>query len=184
MRGVSDSESGQDGVPEDESAQGVPEVAASRGGREAGMPPGEPEDDAGQGRELLTRILESVEAGGRPLSAESLVALASMAQAVEGYLPFGLVAGILEEGRLPWREQLTMLSLYQDSDEGETMLEMVRENGLDRGLGVLRVLHAIAGRAEDSEYADDLQQRIQREKPPRQRCRPKRKTRRPRPPQC
>ena len=163
MRGVSDSESGQDGVPEDESAQGVPEVAASRGGREAGMPPGEPEDDAGQGRELLTRILESVEAGGRPLSAESLVALASMAQAVEGYLPFGLVAGILEEGRLPWREQLTMLSLYQDSDEGETMLEMVRENGLDRGLGVLRVLHAIAGRAEDSEYADDLQQRIQRE---------------------
>ncbi len=159
MRGARDGESDQGRGLEDALAQGEPE-----GGMAGGETlRGESEGDTGEGAELLARILASVEAGGRPLSAESLVALASMAQAVEGSLPFDLVAGLLEEGRLPWQEQLTLLSLYQDSDEGERMLEMVRENGLDRGLGVLRVLHTIAGRVQDSEYAADLKQRIERE---------------------
>ena len=119
--------------------------------------------EPGQGGDVLTRILESVEAGGRPLSAESLVKLASMAQASESSLPFELVAGILEEGRLPWQQQLTLLSLYQDSDDGERLLELVRASGRDRGLGVMRVLHSIAEQSQDTAYANDLQERIERE---------------------
>ena len=113
---------------------------------------------------LMARILQSVEVGGRPLSAEGLVLLASLAEAGGGSLRFDLVAGILEEGRLPWKQRLTLLGLYQDSGEGAQLLELVRANGLDRGLGVLRVLHTIAERMEDSAYAGDLQVRIKREK--------------------
>ena len=112
---------------------------------------------------LMARILQSVEVGGRPLSAEGLVLLASLAEAGGGSLRFDLVAGILEEGRLPWKQRLTLLGLYQDSGEGAQLLELVRANGLDRGLGVLRVLHTIAERMEDSAYAGDLQVRIKRE---------------------
>ena len=119
--------------------------------------------EPGQSGGLLARILQSVEAAGGSLSAESLVMLASMAQAGESSLPFELVAGILEEGRLSWQQQLTLLSLYQDSDEGEQLLELVRANGLDQGLGVMRVLHTIAERSEDTAYANDLQERIERE---------------------
>ena len=92
-----------------------------------------------------------------------MVLLASLAQAEESSLPFELVAGILEEGRLPWQQQLTLLSLYQDSDEGARLLKLVREHSLDRGLEVMRVLHTIAERTEDMDYANDLQQRIERE---------------------
>ncbi len=119
--------------------------------------------EAGQGGELVTRILESVETGGRPLSAESLVTLASMARAGESSLPFELVAGILAEGRLPWQQQLKLLSMYQDSGEGARLLELVRDSGLDRGLGVMRVLHTIAEQSGDTAYAADLQERIERE---------------------
>ena len=119
--------------------------------------------EPGQGGDVLTRILQSVEAGGRPLSAESLVMLASMAQASESSLPFELVARILEEGRLPWQQQLTLLSMYQESDDGARLLELVRASGLDRGLGVMRVLHTMAERSEDTAYANELQQRIERE---------------------
>lgn len=112
---------------------------------------------------LMTRILQSVEAGGRALSAEDLVLLASLAEAGGGSLPFDRVAGILEEGRLPWKERLTLLGLYQDSDEGAQLLELVRANGLDHGLGALRILHTIAERMEDSAYANELQERIERE---------------------
>ena len=119
----------------------------------------EPAQDAG----LMARILQSIEAGGRPLSAEGLVLLASLAEAGGGSLQFDLVAGILEEGRLPWKERLTLLGLYQDSDEGAQLLELVRANGLDSGLGVLRVLQTIAERIEDSAYVAELQERIERE---------------------
>lgn len=121
------------------------------------------DDETGQGEELVARILESIEEAGRPLSAESLVMLVSLAQAGETSLPFGLVAGILEDDRLPWQQQLTLLGMYQDSEEGERLLELVRAAGLDRGLGVLRVLHAVAERSGDATYASDLQQRIERE---------------------
>ena len=121
------------------------------------------DDETGQGEKLVARILESIEEAGRPLSAESLVMLVSLAQAGETSLPFGLVAGILEDGRLPWQQQLTLLGMYQDSDEGERLLKLVRAAGLDRGLGVLRVLQAVAERSGDASYASDLQQRIERE---------------------
>ena len=111
----------------------------------------------------MARILQSIEAGGRPLSAEGLVLLASLAEAGGGSLQFDRVAGILEEGRLPWKERLTLLGLYQDSDEGAQLLELVRANGLDSGLGVLRVLQTIAERIEDSAYVAELQERIERE---------------------
>ena len=80
-----------------------------------------------------------------------------------GSLQFDRVAGILEEGRLPWKERLTLLGLYQDSDEGAQLLELVRANGLDSGLGVLRVLQTIAERMEDDVYAGELRERIERE---------------------
>lgn len=120
-------------------------------------------EETAQDTGLMARILQSVEAGGRPLSAEGLVLLASLAEAGGGSLQFDLVAGTLEEGRLPWKERLTLLGLYQDSDEGAQLLELVRANGLDRGLGALRVLHTIAERMEDSAYAGELQERIERE---------------------
>jgi len=112
---------------------------------------------------LMARILQSVKTGGRPLSAESLVLLADLAEEGGGFLPLDLVAGVLEEGRLPWKQRLTLLGLHQDSDEGAQLLELVRVNGLDSGLGVLRVLRAIAERLDDTAYAADLQQRIERE---------------------
>ena len=121
------------------------------------------DDETGQGGELVARILESIEEGGRPLSAEGLVMLVSLAQAGGASLPFDLVAGILEDDRLPGKEQLTLLSLYQESDEGERLLDLMREFELDRGLGVMRVLHSIAERLGDTSYANDLQQRIERE---------------------
>ena len=121
------------------------------------------DNETGRGEELVARILESIEEAGRPLSAESLVMLVSLAQAGETSLPFGLVAGILEDGRLPWQQQLTLLGMYQESEEGERLLELVRAAGLDRGLGVLRVLHTVAERSGDTTYASDLQQRIERE---------------------
>ena len=114
-------------------------------------------------REILARILASVEASGSPLSAESLVLLASLSQAGGGSLPFDLVAGALERGRLSWRQQLTLLSLYQDSGEAAQLLELVRDKGLDRGLGMMRVLHTIAERLEDTVYASTLKARIERE---------------------
>jgi len=120
-------------------------------------------EETGQDAGLMARILQSIEAGGRPLSAEGLVLLASLAEAGGGSLQFDLVAGILEEGRLPWKERLTLLGLYQDSDEGAQLLELVRANGLDSGLGVLRVLQTIAERIEDSAYVGELQERIERE---------------------
>ena len=120
-------------------------------------------EETAQDAGLMARILQSVEAGGRPLSAEGLVLLASLAEAGGGSLQFDLLAGTLEEGRLPWKERLTLLGLYQDSDEGAQLLELVRANGLDRGLGALRVLHTIAERMEDSAYASELQERIERE---------------------
>ncbi len=113
--------------------------------------------------DVVARILGSVEAAGSPLSAESLVMLASLSEAGGGSLPFYLVAGILEEGRLSWQQQQTLLNLFQDSGEGAQLLELVRANGLDRGLGVLRVLHTIAERLEDTAYASELQARIKRE---------------------
>ena len=121
------------------------------------------DDETGQGEELVARILESIEEAGRPLSAESLVMLVSLAQAGETSLPFGLVAGILEDDRLPWQQQLTLLGMYQDSDEGERLLELVRAAGLDQGLGVLRILRTVAERSGDTSYASELQQRIARE---------------------
>ena len=120
-------------------------------------------EESGQDAGLMARILQSVKAGGRPVSAEGLVLLASLAEAGGGSLHFDLVAGILEDGRLPWKERLTLLGLYQDSDEGAHLLELVRANGLDRGLGALRVLRTIAERMEDSAYANELQERIERE---------------------
>ena len=122
-----------------------------------------PDGEAGQDGELVARILESIEEGGRPLGAESLVMLVSLAQAGDTSLPFGVVAGILEDGRLPWRQQLTLLGMYQDTDEGERLLELVRAAGLDEGLGVLRILRTVAERSGDTGYASELQQRIARE---------------------
>ena len=97
------------------------------------------------------------------MSAEGLVLLASLAEAGGGSLQFDRVAGVLEEGRLPWKERLTLLGMYQDSEEGAQLLELVRANGLDSGLGVLRVLRTIAERLKDSAYASELQERIERE---------------------
>lgn len=121
------------------------------------------DDETGQEEELVARILESIEEAGRPLSAESLVMLLSLAQAGDTSLPFELAAGILEDGRLPWQQQLTLLGMYQDSDEGERLLELVRAAGLDQGLGVLRILRTVAERSGDTSYASELQQRIARE---------------------
>ena len=113
--------------------------------------------------ELLARILDSIEAAGRPLSAESLVRLASLARVSGSTLPVDMVAGILEQGDLSWRQQLMLLSLFQNTGNAPRLVEFVRNAGLDRGLDLMRVLRAMAERSGDTAYASSLQQRIERE---------------------
>ncbi len=119
--------------------------------------------DPARRRELLDRILRSIDAGGRPLSGESLELLASLAQSGETSLPLELVADKLEQGRLPWQQQQTLLSMYQESEEGPQLLDLLRTAGLDRGLGVMRALRAIAEQSGDAAYASELGTRIKRE---------------------
>ena len=120
--------------------------------------------EPGENAEMLSRILASVKESGRPLSASALDSLVELAVAEQSRLPFEWVSEQLRAGSLPWRQRLILAAMFEQSEEdGPRMLELLREAGLDRGLGMLRVLHGMAQRWGDAQYADDLQQRLDRE---------------------
>ena len=117
--------------------------------------------ERGNAAQLLTRILESMAASGKPANASELVLLGNLAHSSECVLPFELVAGALKEGKLSWGDRLALVGNFIDSRERARMLSLVRELGIDHGLGMMRLLHFMAERSGETAYARDLQRRIQ-----------------------
>ena len=119
--------------------------------------------ERGNAAQLLTCILENMVSSGQPLNASELVLLGNLAHSSESSLPFELVAGALKEGKLSWEDRLALVGNFIDSKERTKMLNLVRERGIDHGLGMMRLLHSMAERSGETAYARDLQRRIQLE---------------------
>ena len=120
---------------------------------------GEPDHAA----DLLAHVIASIEASGVPLSPRGAMSLASLAQATASSLPFRLVADALKKDGLVWRDKVSLVGMFEDSEEIGEMLELARDHGIDRGLAMLRSLHQMAEHAGDTAYAGDLAERIRRE---------------------
>ena len=113
--------------------------------------------------DLLARTIASVESSRTPLSSRGVVSLASLAQATGRSLPFDLVADVLKKDGLLWQDRVGLMGMFEDSEETGEMLKLARDHGIDRGLSMLRRLHAMAERAGDTASAGDLAERIRRE---------------------
>ena len=116
-----------------------------------------------QARDLLNRIIESLGARGQPLSETGVRLLVSLAYASGSTLPFEIVAGVLQDDRLSWRTKILLVRIFEHSEERTKMLNLIRDLGIDHGLEMLRLLHAMAEQSADAAYARDLEQRIERE---------------------
>ena len=116
-----------------------------------------------QAQALLSRIIESIALSGQPLDATGLHLLVDLAHASESTLPFDVVARVLKEGRLPWRTELTLARIFEHSEEQAEMLNLIRDIGIDHGLEMIRLLHAMAEKAGDTAYASNLSERMERE---------------------
>jgi len=112
---------------------------------------------------LMTRTIASVESSGVPLSSRGIMSLASLAQVTGRPLPFDLVADVLNKDGLVWREKVSLVAMFEDSEEIGEMLKLAHDHGIDRGLAMLRRLHTMAERVGDTAYAGDLAERIRRE---------------------
>ena len=112
--------------------------------------------------DLLIRTVATLETSGAPLSSRGAMGLASWAHDTGSSLPFELVADALKEDGLRWQDRVSLVSLFEDSDEIREMLNLARDLGIDRGLAMLRQLHEKAVRAGDTVYAGDLAGRIRR----------------------
>ena len=120
--------------------------------------------EQGQAADLLARTIAAMQARGQPPSPRGVLRLASLAQESGNALPLGMAASALKDERLPWQGEITLVRLFQTSEDRSNMLNLVREYGLDHGLEVLRILHTIAEDSGDTAaYASHLQQRIERE---------------------
>ena len=119
--------------------------------------------ETGQSTEFLRRVMGGIAASGRPLNANGLTMLASMARGTGSSVPFEWVADRFMKGGLTWQQQRSLLRMYADSSDADKLLELTRDSGLDRGLEVLRQLRAMAETSADTAYANELQQRIERE---------------------
>ncbi|MCY4057893.1 MAG: hypothetical protein OXG44_07815, partial [Gammaproteobacteria bacterium] len=113
--------------------------------------------------DLLTRTVAGIESSGVPLGSRGAVSLASWAQDTGRSLPLELVADALKEDGLIWKDRVSLVSLYEDSDEIGEMVNLARDHGVGHGLAMLRTLQQMAARVGDTAYADDLAQRIRRE---------------------
>ena len=112
---------------------------------------------------LMTRTIASVESSGVPLSSRGVMSLASLAQLTGRPLPFDLVADVLKEDGLVWQDKVSLVGMFEDSEETGEVLRLAHDHGIDRGLAMLRRLHTMAERAGDTAYASDLAERIRRE---------------------
>ena len=119
--------------------------------------------ETGQSTQFLRRVLGGIAASGRPLNANGLTMLASMARGTGSSVPFEWVADMFMKGGLTWQQQRSLLRMYADSSDADKLLELTRASGLDRGLEVLRQLRAMAETSADTAYANELKQRIERE---------------------
>ena len=113
--------------------------------------------------DLLSRTIAAIESSGAPLSSRGVVSLASWAEDTGSSLPLVLVADALKEDGLTWQDRVSLVGLFEDSEEAGEMLKLARDYGIDQGLAMLRRLHRLAMRAGDTAYADDLAARIGRE---------------------
>ena len=113
--------------------------------------------------QLLKRTSQSLSSGAQPLDAEEASVLIRFAYACQSSFSLDLVAGALKEGQLPSPYELPLVSIFQNSDERTRIQELVREIGMDRGLAMIRLLHGMAERSGESEYAQELWRRIERE---------------------
>ena len=111
----------------------------------------------------LIRTVAGIESSGVPLGSRGAASLASWAQDTGRSLPLELVADALKEDGLIWKDRVSLVSLYEDSDEIGEMVNLARDHGIDHGLAMLRTLQQMAARVGDTAYADDLAQRIRRE---------------------
>ena len=119
--------------------------------------------EPGQAADLLARTIAAMQARGQPPGPRGVLRLASLAQESGNALPLGMAASALKDERLPWQGEITLVGLFQTSEDRSNMLNLVREYGLDHGLEMLRILHTIAEDSGDTAYASHLQQRIERE---------------------
>ena len=113
--------------------------------------------------QLLNRTIAGLGAGDRPLRAGETSILVDFAGACKSSLPFGLVAEVLKDGELSWRQELALVGIFRNSDERTQILELVRELGIDHGLEMIRLLHGMAEQAGETKHAQELWRRIQRE---------------------
>ena len=113
--------------------------------------------------DLLARILREIEARAMTLGNTELGLLVSLANGCDRPLPFELVAGALEDDRLPWSDAFELISTFRNSEEQVSMLNLARRIGMDHGLDMLRLLLELAQASGETAQARDLQQRIERE---------------------
>ena len=127
-----------------------------------GMRPDLPKESA-QESNVLPRLLATIEAGKQPLGAASLMLLAPKARETGNAVQFEWVADLLNNGGLPWQQQLSLLRAYEGSEDTLRILELFRNAGLNAGLAVSRKLFAMAEESGDISFAKELQQRVERE---------------------
>ncbi|MYJ74919.1 MAG: hypothetical protein F4089_07355 [Gammaproteobacteria bacterium] len=119
--------------------------------------------DADHARDLLTRTIAGVESSGVPLGSRGVAGLASWAEDTGSSLPLKLVADVLKKDGLAWRDRVSLVGMFEDSEEIDAMLKLARDHGIDHGLAMLRRLHTMAESAGNTAYAGDLAARIRHE---------------------
>ena len=117
----------------------------------------------GEAVDLLARTIQGIEVRAVPLGNTELSLLAGLANGSDSSLPFDLVAGALEDDRLPWSDLYEVIRTFRNSEEQVRMLNLVRRIGMDHGLDMLRLLHDMAQASGETAQARDLQRRIERE---------------------
>ena len=135
----------------------VLEILTALGKR--GVQMGEPD----LARDLLTRTIAGVESSGVPLGSRGAMSLASLARTTGSPLPLSLIADVLKNDGLVWRDKVNLVGMFEDSEEIDALLKLARDHGIDHGLAMLRRLYTMAERAGDAAYAGDLAARIRRE---------------------
>ncbi|MYD96836.1 MAG: hypothetical protein F4X98_05560 [Gammaproteobacteria bacterium] len=135
----------------------VLELLTALGGRAVQM------DEPDHATELLNRTVARLESSGVPPSSREAMSLASLAQATRSPLSLWLVTDALKEDGLLWRDKVSLVSMFEGSEESGEVLELARDHGIDRGLAMLRLLHTMAEDAGEAAYASDLAERIRRE---------------------
>ena len=110
--------------------------------------------------DLLSRTIASLESSGMPPISRGAMSLASLARMTESSLPLQLVASALKEDGLVWRDKVSLVGIFETSQEMGELLKLARDHDIDHGLSMLRGLHTMAERVGDAAYAGELEERI------------------------